>query len=98
LSHAYASHNQIDEGVHQQLLKGLKLPFPLGFLILGRWIDIKRNFRNRVSFYYFETIQKSRNPGFAEEPKTTWFTVNPLTSLTVTTSPGLPGVQLKVLW
>jgi hypothetical protein len=47
---------------------------------LGRWIDIKRNFREIAFLYYFETIQKSRNPGFAEEPKTTWFTVNPLTS------------------
>jgi hypothetical protein len=32
-------YNQIDEGVHQQLLKGLKLPFPLGFLILGGKMD-----------------------------------------------------------
>ena len=46
-------------------------------------------------FTIWETIQKSRNPGFADEPITTWFTVSPLTSLTVTTSPGLPGSAIK---
>jgi hypothetical protein len=59
-------------------------------------MDQKKFQGNRVSFIISETIQKSRNPGFAEEPKTTWFTVNPLTSncnyITAL------EVQLKVLW
>jgi hypothetical protein len=81
LSHAYASQPQIDEGVHQQLLKG-KAPISIRFSNTWRedGLTSKKFQGNRVSFYYFGDNPKSRNPGFAEKPKTTWFTVNPLTS------------------
>ena len=37
------------------------------------------------------TITKSRNPGLADEPTTTWKTSSPAASRTGTTLPGLDG-------
>src|SRR5437762_4995345 len=41
------------------------------------------------------TIAKSRSPGLAEEPTTTWFTGSPSTSRTGTTFPGELGLAIS---
>jgi hypothetical protein len=70
LSHAYASHTTRLMKASTAAIKGL----PISIRFSNTWEDgLTSKKGNRVSFIISETIQKSRNPGFAEEPKTTWF-------------------------
>jgi hypothetical protein len=99
LSHAYASHTTRLMKASTAAIKGPKAPISIRFSNTWREDGLTSKEISGKSRFLLLFRRQSRNHVIlvCREPKTTWFT-NPLTSLTVTTSPGLPEVQLKALW